>query len=132
MSALSVEYLDSLTKDILAAVFEVSNTLGSGFLERVYQRALLRELRMRGRAVRTEVSYPVLYKGECVGEYFADLVVEQAVVVELKCAEKLSGEHMAQCMNYLHASGLTVCLLVNFRHPKVEWKRVVQGFANAH
>ena len=70
----------------------------------------------------------VVYKGHSVGEYFADLLVDDALVVELKCAERLSSEHIAQCLNYLRASGLTVCLIVNFQRPKVEWKRIVHRF----
>jgi GxxExxY protein len=69
-----------------------------------------------------------MYKGLPVGEYFADLLVEDVLVIELKCAERLSNEHTAQCLNYLRASGRTLCLLVNFQKPKVEWKRIVHGF----
>ena len=123
-----ITFLDSLTEQVLSAVFEVSNTLGAGFLERVYQRALLRELRLRGIHAISEASFAVTYKGCSVGEYFADLLVEDALVVELKCAERLANEHTAQCLNYLRASGRTVCLLVNFQKPKVEWKRIVSGF----
>ena len=112
-------YFDSLTDRVIAAIFEVSNRLGAGFLEKVYQRALLTELQLRGMRTATEVSYSVTYKGRCVGEYFADLVVEDVLVIELKCAEHLSKEHTAQCLNYLRASGLTICLLVNFQSP--EW-----------
>ena len=85
--------LDSLSEKVLGAVFEVSNTLGAGFLEKVYQRALLRELSLRGIRATAEVSFAVIYKGHCVGEYFADLLVEDALVVELKCAERLANEH---------------------------------------
>ena len=63
-----------------------------------------------------------------MGEYFADILVDDALVLELKCVDRLAGEHTAQCLNYLRASGRTVCLLVNFQKPKVEWKRVVNGF----
>ena len=73
---------------MLGAVFEVSNTLGAGFLEKVYQRALLRELSLQGIRATTEASFAVTYKGQSVGEYFADLLVEDALVVELKCAER--------------------------------------------
>ena len=66
-----------------------------------------------------------------MGEYFADLLVEDTLVVELKCAERLANEHTAQCLNYLRASGRSVCLLVNFQKPKVEWKRIVLGFGDA-
>jgi GxxExxY protein len=113
---------------VLGAVFEVSNTLGAGFLEKVYQRALLRELGLRGIPATAEASFPAVYKGQCVGEYFADILVDDALVLELKCVDRLAGEHTAQCLNYLRASGRTVCLLVNFQKPKVEWKRVVNGF----
>ena len=116
--------LNTLSEKVLGAVFEVSNTLGAGFLEKVYQRALLRELGLRGIRATAEASLAVTYKGRSVGEYFADLLVEDVLVVELKCAEHLANEHMAQCLNYLRASGLTLCLLVNFQKPKVEWRRV--------
>ena len=114
----------------MAAVFEVANTLGAGFAEKVYQRALLTELRLREIRAAGEVSLAVTYKGHRVGEYFADIVVEEALVIELKCADRLSNEHTAQCLNYLKASGLTLCLLVNFQKPKVEWKRVVHRFGH--
>jgi GxxExxY protein len=120
--------LDSMTERVLAAIFEVSNTLGAGFLEKVYERALLRELALRGISAIAQASFAVLYKGQSVGEYFADILVEDVLVVELKCVERLASEHTAQCLNYLRASGKTVCLLVNFQKPKVEWKRVVLGY----
>ena len=120
-------YLDSLTERVLGAVFEVSNTLGAGFLEKVYQRALLRELSLRGIRATSEASLTVSYKGQPVGEYFADILVEGELVIELKCAEHLASEHNAQCLNHLRASGLELCLLINFQRPKVEWKRIIQS-----
>jgi len=120
--------LDLLTERVLGAVFEVSNTLGAGFLEKVYERALLRELGLQGIRATSQASIDVSYKGHSVGEYFADILAEDVLVVELNCAERLASEHTAQCLNYLRASGLTVCLLVNFQRPKVEWKRVVHRF----
>ncbi len=119
---------DSLTERVLGAVFEVSNTLGAGFLEKVYERALLKELALLGIRATTQASFAVIYKGHAVGEYFADILVEDVLVIELKCVERLANEHTAQCLNYLRASGRTRCLLVNFQKPKVEWKRIVQGF----
>jgi len=65
-----------------------------------------------------------MYKGQSVGEYLADILVEEVLVIELKCVDHLANEHMAQCLNYLRASGLTLCLLVNFQKPKVEWRRI--------
>jgi GxxExxY protein len=125
---MDADSLDSLTERVLGAIFEVSNTLGAGFLEKVYQRALLRELGLRGMRAIAEASFTVTYKGHSVGEYFVDILVEDVLVVELKCVDRLANEHTAQCLNYLRASGRTVCLLVNFQKPKVEWKRIVHGF----
>ena len=119
---------DCLTECVLGAVFEVSNTLGAGFLEKVYERALLIELGLRGIRATAQASLRVTYKGHTVGEYFADILVEDVLVVELKCVERLGNEHTAQCLNYLRGSGQTLCLLVNFQKPKVEWKRIVLGF----
>jgi len=121
-------FFDSLTERVIGAVFEVSNTLGAGFLEKVYERALLRELSLRGIRAIAQASFPIMYKGHYVGEYFADILVEDILVIELKCVERLANEHTAQCLNYLRASGRTLCLLVNFQKPKVEWKRIVHGF----
>jgi hypothetical protein len=87
------------------AVFEVSNTLGAGFLEKVYERALLMELRLRGIKATAQTSIAVTYS-----------------------AERLGNEHTAQCLNYLRASNLNVCLLVNFQKSKVEWRRIVHAF----
>ena len=119
---------DSLTERVLGAVFEVSKILGTGFLEKVYERALAMELGLRGMRVRAQVPVPVFYKGEQAGEYFADLVVEDELVMELKCVEALGRDHTAQCLNYLRASGRNVCLLVNFQRAMVQWKRVVLKF----
>jgi len=121
-------YLDPLTERVLAAVFEVSNTLGVGFLEKVYERALLRELTLRGIRATAQTSLTVTYKGQNVGEYFADILVADVLMIELKCVDRLANEHTAQCLNYLRASGLGLCLLVNFQKPKVEWKRIISRF----
>ena len=117
--------IEELTERVLGGVFEVANELGCGFLEKVYERALVRELGDRGVRAVAQVPLEVRYKGYGVGEYFADIVVEDLVVVELKCVERLGNEHAAQCLNYLRASGMKVCLLVNFQRPKVEWRRIL-------
>ena len=119
---------DSLTEKVLSAVFEVSNTLGAGFLEKVYERALLRELGVRGIRATTQTPFSVIYKGHNVGEYVVDVLVENVLIIELKCVDRLANEHTAQCLNYLRASGRSVCLLINFQKPKVEWKRIVHEF----
>ena len=118
---------DAVIKTAIGAAYEVSNVLGAGFLEKVYERALTRELSACGLAVRSQVSYPVVYQGNCVGAYVADLVVENQVLVELKCVDCFSNEHLAQCINYLKASHLRLALLINFQRPKVQWKRVIYG-----
>ena len=110
------------------AVFEVSHSLGMGFPEKVHEKALMRELGIQGIRAESQIPFSVVYKGHGVGEYFADILVERALLVELKCVDRFSNEHTAQCLNYLKASGMSVCLLVNFQKPRVEWKRVVLGF----
>ena len=117
--------LDPLIQRVLAAVYEVSNTLGTGFLEKVYERALLRELSLRGIQAVPQAACPVLYKGAPVGEYYADILVEDVLILELKCVDHLAIQHTAQCLNYLRASGRTLALLINFNKPTVELKRVV-------
>ena len=119
---------ESLIHNVVGAVYEVSNVLGAGFLEKVYERALLKELRARGIKAETQVPCPIAYKGDCVGEYFIDMLVEDYLLVELKCCDSFSNEHIAQCLNFLRASGKNIALLVNFQKPKAEWKRVVLGF----
>ena len=116
---------DNLVKEVVGALYEVSNVLGCGFLEKVYERALVRELGARGLRVQSQVVFPVLYKGHNVGDYVADMLVEERLIVELKCADRLSNEHMAQCINYLRASTIELALLVNFQKPRVEWKRII-------
>ena len=128
MNADEHAFLESLTERVLSAIFEVSNTLGAGFLEKVYERALLRELALRGISATAQASFAVVYKGQSVGEYLADILVEDVLVVEWKCVERLAHEHTAPCLNYLRASRRKVCLLVNFQKPKVEWKRIVLGY----
>jgi GxxExxY protein len=120
--------LDQITRKIIGCAYTVSNSLGSGFLEKVYENALAHELRKTGLLVIQQFSTPVLYDGIVVGDYVEDLLVEQIVLVELKTVKTLDNIHMAQCMNYLKATGFHVCLLLNFGKPKVEVKRIVQGF----
>ena len=116
---------ESITEQIIGAAMEVQRILGIGFLEKVYEKALFTELRKQGVKVKAQVKMPVSYKGENVGVYMADLLVEDAVLIELKCAKGLGPEHLAQCLNYLKASNLKVCLLMNFGTTRLQWKRVL-------
>jgi len=117
-----------LVEKVIGAIYEVSNVLGSGFLEKVYEKALLRELSLRGIKAKTQVRFAIAYKGQGVGEYVADLLVEDELVVELKCVDQFCNEHMAQCINYLKVSGKKIALLANYQKPKVQLKRIVNNF----
>ncbi|OAN45660.1 GxxExxY protein [Paramagnetospirillum marisnigri] len=116
--------IEDATSRIIGAAIEVSNVLGSGFLEAVYRRALLKELHLRGLKAEEEVRFVIHYKGDEIGTYVADLVVEDTVIVELKAIESLDRSHTGQVLNYLRASGLLVGMLFNFGKPKLEMKRV--------
>ena len=117
--------LNDITYVINGAVFEVNDILGPGFLEKVYENALLVEFKRQGLKAKNQVPIKVTYKGEVVGDYTADLLVEDEVIVELKTAENLDRSHEAQLLNYLKATGLHVGLLVNFKHKKADIKRMV-------
>lgn len=94
----------------------------------MYEKALVKELALRGLSARAQVHFEVAYKGQCVGEYVADLLVDDELVIELKCVDQFCNEHMAQCINYLKASGKKIALLVNFQKPRVQLKRIVNNF----
>lgn len=98
----------------VGAGIEVHKVLGPGFLESVYRKALLAELRLRGLRCETEVRVPVLYKGENVGEGRIDILVEQKLIIEVKTVESFAPVHTAQLISYLKATGLTLGLLINF------------------
>lgn len=118
-------HLDGLTEKIIRAAFTVSTTLGHGFLEIVYKNALIEELARDGLAVAKERIFSVSYRGKQVGRYVADIVVEDAVIAELKAVEALTRGHAAQLLNYLKASQIPVGLLLNFGQPSLEMKRVL-------
>lgn len=121
-----VEYPDKeLTEKIIGAAFEVHNTLGMGFLEKVYQNALIKELRLRGYQAEPEAKIPVYYKEELVGDYSADILVERRIILELKALSALTSEHEAQLLNYLKATRLKVGLLINFGANRVQIKRKI-------
>jgi len=115
---------EELTAKIIEACFEVSNELGTGFLESVYQNALELAIRQKGLKVQAQVPLTVGFRGEEVGQFFADILVEDKVIVELKAVSTLVPEHQAQVINYLKASKLEVGLLVNFGKPRIEIKRL--------
>jgi GxxExxY protein len=117
--------LNRITERIIGSAFQVSNTLGNGFLEKVYENALAHELRKAGLHFEQQRALPVHYDDVIVGEYCADLLVEGCIVVELKAAKNLEDIHVAQCINYLKAARLRICLLLNFGTPRMQIKRIV-------
>ena len=117
--------LEAISNRIIGCAFTVANTLGNGFLEKVYENALAVELRLTGLAVEQQHGITVTYRGILVGEYFVDLLVEDAVLIELKTVRALDSAHRAQCINYLRATGRHLCLLLNFATPRLEFQRVV-------
>ena len=111
--------------EIRGAVFEVNKELGPGFLEKVYENALLIELLRRDLKVQTQFPITVNYKNMPVGDYVADMLIEDKVIVELKTVEKLDNNHEAQLLNYLKATGIHIGLLVNFKNSRADIKRMV-------
>lgn len=105
---------ESWTKEVIKAFYEVHNVLGYGFLEQVYQNALYKELKRRGIPCKAQYQIPVYYKGELVGRYVADIVVDESVILELKAVSALREEHELQLVNYLKATDFEVGLLLNF------------------
>lgn len=114
-----------VSERVIGCVYAVSNELGPGFLEAVYENALCFELKQQEIGVDRQVPMDVCYKDEIVGKYFADILVEQRLLLELKSVSKLMPEHKAQVINYLKATKLSVGLLINFGKPKTEIQRVV-------
>jgi len=117
--------INEIIYQIRGAIFEVNRVLGPGFLEKVYEKALLVELRQRRLKAESQFPIEVTYKNELVGEYFADIVVEGKVIIELKSVDRLQKIHEAQLLNYLKATGYKIGLLINFTHPKAEIKRFI-------
>jgi GxxExxY protein len=120
--------LDHITKKVIGCVYRVSNALGCGFLEKVYENALVIELRRAGLHLERQHSFKAYYDNLAVGEFAVDLLVESRVIVELKAVKAFDAVHAAQCINYLRASSLNVCLLVNFGTPRAQIKRIVSNY----
>jgi GxxExxY protein len=119
--------LNDLSGRVIGCAFTVLNTLGVGFLEKVYENALAIEMRDAGLTIVQQPGVTVLYHDMVVGEYFPDLLVEDVLLVELKTVRALDDTHRMQCTNYLKATGLRLCLLLNFGKSRLEIKRVVNG-----
>jgi GxxExxY protein len=116
---------EAVSKRVIGCGYEVSNELGAGFFEAVYEQAFCLELQRQGLTYERQKHLEVRYKGNVVGHYVADIVVENALLVELKALSNLTKEHDAQVMNYLRATGLSVGLLLNFGTPRLGVRRLV-------
>lgn len=114
-----------LSYEIMGAIFEVHKELGPGFLESIYEKALIEEFKKRGMKVETQKVFDLVYKDKKIGIHRLDLIVENKVVVELKTVERFSTHHKAQLTSYLKASGYKLGILVNFSKSKVEYQRVL-------
>ena len=121
--------IEEITEKIIGCAFIVSKKMGHGFLENVYEKCMVIELRKAGLAVESQKAIGVTYEGEAVGEYFADLFVENQVIVELKAIRALATVHEAQLVNYLQATGIETGLLINFGETKVDIKRKFRTFS---
>jgi GxxExxY protein len=119
--------LNDLSGRVIGCAFTVLNTLGVGFAEKVHENALAIELRAAGLGVAQQCGVKVHYNDVVVGEYFPDLLIEDELLVELKTVNNLDDGHRMQCTNYLKATRLRLCLLINFGNPRLEIRRMVNG-----
>ncbi len=122
---MDTDEINDITYRVNGAAFAVFRELGAGFLEKVYERALLLEIRNRGIAVGTQVKMDVIYKGSIVGQYCADMMVEGKIIIEIKAVKKITRIHEAQLLNYLKATKCKYGLLINFAKLKAEIKRFI-------
>lgn len=121
-----LKYSD-ITQSVIGCAFEVINELGAGFLESVYEKALLLALVQKGLSVQSQHPIRVMFRGHGVGDFYADLLVEGKVIVELKAVKAIAPEHQAQIINYLNATGIEVGLLINFGNPRLEYRRFTRS-----
>ena len=116
--------LDKITERIIGCAYKVSNALGIGFVEKVYENAHFHEMKKDGLKIVQQHLVKVNYDGVVVGEFYLDMLVNDLVIVELKAVSTLTNEHLAQAFNYLRATDLPACLLINFGQPKIQIRRL--------
>lgn len=117
-----------LSGEILESALEVYHNLGYGFLEKVYERALIHELELRGLSFKNQKSLKIKYKGKVIGNYVADIVVEDKIIIELKSGNLNMEQTISQVLNYLKATGLHLGLIINFGENQLDFKRVILGY----
>lgn len=121
---LRFDEINKITETIIGCAYKVGNTLGCGFLEKVYENGLAYEIRKSGLKAKQQEKIKVYYDNVEVGDYEADILVKGKVLIELKAVKNFDDVHKAQCLNYLKATGLKICLLINFGNPRLEIKRI--------
>jgi len=121
---------EEISKDIIGAAMAVLNELKPGLDEKLYENALVIELRARGHTVEQQREYPVHYHGQFIGKLIPDLIVDGKVIADPKVAAAFNDTHVAQMLGYLNITGLQVALLLNFKEFKLDWKRVVNERRN--
>jgi len=117
---------EEVSGKIIGAAMEVLNELKPGLDEKLYERALIIELKRRGLVVSVQRSFPVSYRGELIGNLVPDLIVDNAVIVDPKVVACFTETHVAQMIGYLNITGLDLALLINFKNARLEWKRVLR------
>jgi len=121
---------EEITKDIIGAAMTVLNTLRPGLDERLYENALVIELRARGHTIQQQREFPVHYRGELIGSLIPDLIVDETVITDPKVVTAFNDAHVAQMLGYLNITGLEVALLLNFKGSRLDWKRIVNDRRN--
>jgi GxxExxY protein len=121
---------EELSGKIIGAAMEVLNELKPGLDERLYERAMIIELKRRGHVVSVQTSFPVMYRGELIGNLIPDLVVDNRVIVDPKVVACFTDTHVAQMIGYLNITGLDLAILLNFKNARLEWKRVLRPQEN--
>ncbi|WP_041802558.1 GxxExxY protein [Micavibrio aeruginosavorus] len=111
--------------DVVGCAMTVINTLGHGFLEKVYENALSIELQDKGLKIEQQKHISIFYKGQNVGEYIPDFIVNEKMIVELKTTDKIGPAERGQVLNYLKASNIRIGIILNFKNPKLEWERII-------
>ena len=122
----STQELDVITKKIIGSAFAVSNELGTGFLEKVYENALMVLFQREGIQAKQQAPIAVYFEGEVVGDYYADILVEDKIILELKSVEEIINAHRSQVLNYLKATRLPLAIILNFGKNGLEHERLVQ------
>src|SRR6476660_6888075 len=117
---------EELSGKIIGAAMDVLNQLRPGLDEKLYERAMIIELRRRGRTLSIQKTFPVFYRGELIGNLIPDLIIDDAVIVDPKVVACFTNTHIAQMLGYLNITGLNLALLLNFKNARLEWKRVLR------